>query len=316
MPSRLIATPIFLSLALLVACNPSGPTGSPTSTPIPTPTPTPTSPPSPSPSPTAGAIVHPTDPHAVVLREESGGGFVPIDFLLTQAPEFTLYGDGTVIYRQTDTRANDPMGGQGLLPYLVGHLDEDGIQALLAFALGQGRLLNAKANYENNQVADAGSTIFTLNAAGLAKTVSIYALGMNDGTDPGELADRQGFELLVQQLGTFEQRGKTGELGEIKPYDPAFYRVFLLAANGAVPQPGTVLDWPWPDLTPASFNLTDNVNSARNFANLDKDHVSQLDTVPTGGRAGLYVKTSGVEQLYSVGIRPLFPDELAAAGLG
>ena len=69
---------------------------------------------------------------------ESGGGFVPMEFLLTQAPQFTLYGDGTVIYKPTDTRASDPMGGQGMLPYQVGHLDEDGVQALLRFALGEG----------------------------------------------------------------------------------------------------------------------------------------------------------------------------------
>ena len=31
-----------------------------------------------------------------------------------------------------------------MLPYQVGHLDEDGVQALLRFALGEGRLLNAK----------------------------------------------------------------------------------------------------------------------------------------------------------------------------
>jgi hypothetical protein len=313
MPGRLIGVPIIVSLCLFVGCSPIGPTGSATPT-IPTPTPSQTPTSSSSPSPTAGAIAHPTDSHAVVLREESGGGLVPMEFLLTQAPDFTLYGDGTVIYHQTDTRANDPMGGQGLLPYLVGHLDEDGIQALLAFALGQGRLLNAKPNYENNQVADAGSTTFTLNAAGLAKMVNVYALGMNDGAAPGELADRQGFELLVQQLGTFEQRGKNGELGEIAPYDPAVYRVYLISSEGAPPQVPPI-DWPWPDLTPADFKLTDNVNNARNFGNLDKDHVSKLEKTPTGGRSGLYVKASD-GTVYSVAIRPLFPDELAAAGLG
>jgi hypothetical protein len=299
----LVGAPVALVI-LLVGC-----TTGPAATPLPTgPTPSP----QPTPSPTSGAIDHPTNPHAVVLRMESGGGFVPMEFFLTQAPDFTLYGDGTVIYRQTDTRANDPMGGQGLLPYLVGHLDEDGVQALLRYALGEGRLLGAKANYENNHVADAGSTIFTLNAAGLSKTVSVYALGI-DPDLPTDAADRQGFSLLVQQLATFEQRGVNGELGEIKPYDPAFYRVYLLAANGAVPQLPPK-DWPWADLTVADFKQTD--QSSRNYANLDKAHVSKVETVPTGGRSGLYVTTKDVIQLYQVGIRPLFPDELAAAGLG
>ena len=35
----------------------------------------------------------------VVLRFEEGGGFVAASFLAVQVPYFTLYGDGTVIYR-------------------------------------------------------------------------------------------------------------------------------------------------------------------------------------------------------------------------
>jgi hypothetical protein len=298
---------VVLLLGLLVGCTVGpGTTPSPTGSPAPTPTPSPT------PTPTSGDIEHSTDPSAVVLRMESGGGFVPLEFFLTQAPQFTLYGDGTVIYQQTDTRANDPIGGQGMLPYLVGHLDEDGIQALLRFALGEGRLLNAKANYENNMVADAGTTIFTLNAGGLAKTVSVYALGMEDPNFPGDGADRRGFQELADTLSGFERRGINGELGDITPYDPAFYRVYLIDSTGVDVQ--VALQWPWSDLTPADFKAVG--DDSRPKANLDKAHVSKLESVPTGGRSGLYLKTTdGVEQLYSVGIRPLFPDELAAEGL-
>jgi hypothetical protein len=308
-PMRSIS--VALLLGLLVGCTggpgttPS-PTGSPTAGPTPTPTPSPT------PTPTSGDIEHSTDPSAVVLRMESGGGLMPMEFFLTQAPQFTLYGDGTVIYQQIDTRANDPMGGQGMLPYLVGHLDEDGIQALLRFALGEGRLLNANADYENNMVADASTTTFTLNAGGLAKTVSVYALGIEDPNLPGDVADRRGFQKLADTLAGFERRGTNGELGDITPYDPAFYRVFLLEAQGEPVVPP--LEWPWPDLTPADFKTVGDDNRPK--ANLDKAHVAKLETVPTGGRSGLYVKTTdAVEHLYSVGIRPLFPDELTAAGL-
>ena len=138
---------------------------------------------------------------------------MPMEFFTTAAPEFTLYGDGTVIFKPVDTRAGDPFGGQGMLPYQVGHLDEDGVQALLRFALGEGRLLNAKANYENNMVADAGTTTLTLNAGGLNKVVNIYALGMEDPNLPQDVADRQGFQALTDQLGTFEQRGQRRRAG-------------------------------------------------------------------------------------------------------
>src|SRR3954469_11258533 len=306
---RVGAAGLFV-MTLLVACTGAIPTPTPTVKPSPTTPPTPSPTPSPAPSPTAGAIGHPTEPTAVVLRWEQGGGLMPMEFLTTQAPEFTLYGDRTLIFKPTDTRANDPFGGQAMLPYQVGHLDEEGVQALLAFALGQGRLLAAKPNYENNMVADAGTTILTVNAAGLHKVVSIYALGMEDPSLPQDVADRKGFQALTEQLATFEARGKNGELGEVKDYDPALYRVFLLSAEGAVPAVAP-LDWPWPDLTPADFKAP--ADDTRAQANLDKAHVEKVETVPTGGRSGLYVKDAH-DTLYSVGIRPLFPDEVASAG--
>ena len=49
--------------------------------------------------PAFGAIEHPTGPTDVVLRYEEGGGFVMPAFLATQAPHFTLYGDGTIVFR-------------------------------------------------------------------------------------------------------------------------------------------------------------------------------------------------------------------------
>ena len=308
---RMVGAPLLLIAGLLVACQ-VGPGASPTPGGSPTSPPTPTPTPSPTPSPTAGEISHSTDPHDVVLRMESGGGFMPMEFFLTQAPQFTLYGDGTVIYQPTDTRT-DPFAGQGLLPFKVGHLDEEGVQALLRFALGEGRLLGARENYQNNMVADAGTTIFTLNAADLAKTVSVYALGMEDPNLPADIVDRRGFQKLADTLGGFEARGQAGELGDITDYDPSHYRVFLMPAEGAVPQPDQVVDWPWDDLTSDDFQTTEQDNRPK--ANLDRAHVEKLIDVPTGGISFIYVRTTD-DQLHSVGVRPLFPDELAAEGLG
>ena len=114
----------ILGLATLVAaCNPeagaspspiTGPTGgSPSPTASSTASPTPTV----APSPTFGAdqIEHPTGATDLVLRAEQGGGFVPFGFMVTQAPVFTLYGDGTVIFQQVDTRQGGAFG-QAYLP--------------------------------------------------------------------------------------------------------------------------------------------------------------------------------------------------------
>jgi hypothetical protein len=167
--SAMPKTPLAMAFALatLIAACATGPGASPSPTNPPGPTPTP----SPTPSPTFGEndISHPTGRTDIVLRMEQGGGFVPFGFLFTQSPSFTLYGDGTVIFKPIDTRASDPFGGQAMLPWLVGHMTEADIQALLNFALTTGRLANARENYDNPMVADAGSTIFNLPAGGVEK---------------------------------------------------------------------------------------------------------------------------------------------------
>ena len=128
---------------------------------------------------------------------EVGGGFVPMGFLLTQAPTFTLYGDGTVIFQQIDNRQNAFDAAR--LPWLVGHLNEEAIQALLNFALTEGRLANAREQYDQGMVADAPSTIFNLNAGGKTKTVNVYAL--MELPEPGpDAADRAGFLKLSKVL--------------------------------------------------------------------------------------------------------------------
>ena len=75
--------------------------------------PTPTGSPSPTParlrrpSPTFNPeqIEHPTGANDIVLRMEQGGGFVPFELRsITQSPQFTLYGDGTVIFQPIDNR--------------------------------------------------------------------------------------------------------------------------------------------------------------------------------------------------------------------
>jgi hypothetical protein len=294
-----------IALAGLIAACQAGPgaTTPPTNPPTNPPTPAgPTPTPSPTPAPTFNSeqIQHPTGAKDIVLRMEQGGGFVPMNFLVTQAPQFTLYGDGTVIFQQIDTRESDPIGGQAYLPWLVGHLDEDGVQALLRFALGTGRLAGAKETYDNPMVADAGSTIFTLNAAGLQKVVNIYALF--EGPDPNvpDQADRAGFSQLQAVLNNFATQDG---LGDVTPYDANFYKVILQEGFG---EPvGTAVDWPWDDLTTADFPAGDEPGG---IAILDKAHVEKLLETPNGGHIGVWAHDPD-GNLIQLGVRPLLPDE-------
>jgi hypothetical protein len=306
---------------LIAACStgPSGATASPRSSttpptpstaatqgsspsPISTRTATPTLTATPVPSPSFGAhqIEHPTGVTDVVLRMEVGGGFVPIGFLLTEAPTFTLYGDGTVIFQQVDNRLN----GFDLarLPWLVGHLDEEAVQALLNFSLTTGRLANAREQYDQGMVADAPTTVFNLNAGGVTKTVNVPAL--MELTEPGpDAVDRQGFLQLSRVLTNFADQE---ELGDVVPYDADMYRVVLNEGFGdpaAEPK-----DWPWSDVTPNDFVVGDEPGA---IANLDGEHAAKLLDVPNGGHPGVWVLDPD-EKVVQLGVRPLLPDEIAA----
>lgn len=301
-----------LALAgLLAACTTgSGPSPSPTNAPTasppfptaaPTPTPTPTAPP----SPTFGVdqIEHPTGATDIVLRASRGGGFVPVGFLVTEAPQFTLYGDGTVVFQQVDTRQGGAFGGQAYLPWLTGHLDEEGVQALLRYALGTGRLLNAKQTYDNMLIADAPTTVFNLNAGGLQKVVSVYAL--MEQSQPGpDTADLTGFSQLFTLLSNFETQDG---IGDVVPYDAAAYRVVLIQAFGD--PVGAPKAWPWDDLTLDDFPAADEPNDRSLI--MTRDQVALLLEVPTGGHPGIWVKAPD-DTLVTFGVRPLLPDEVPA----
>ena len=307
---QLAATLPALALTVLIAACNTGPgatqipTGTPspsapsTASPSPSPTQTPT--PVPSPSFSADQIEHPTGATDVVLRMEVGGGFVPMGFLLTQAPTFTLYGDGTVIFQQIDNRPNAFDAAR--LPWLVGHLDEEAVQALLNFALSEGRLANAREQYDQGMVADAPTTTFNLNVAGQSKTVNVPAL--MELTQPGpDAADRQGFLKLSQVLSAFQNQE---ELGDVSPYEAELYRVVL---NEGFGEPvGEPLEWPWDDVTPDQFVVG---NESGAVANLDADHVADLLEVPNGGHPGVWALDPD-ENLVQLAVRPLLPEETAA----
>jgi len=309
LPSRAHRPAALLTLALcglLAACNPSGgatppPSSPPTNAPTPAvPTPSPT--PVPSPTFRADQIEHPTDANDIVLRMEQGGGHMIFGISFSQAPEFTLYGDGTVIFQQIDNRGA-PFGASAYLPWLVGRLDEEGMQALLQFALSTGRLANAKDNYENNMCADCGTVVFNLNAGGLEKVVNIYAL--MEMSEPGpDGADRAGFSQLRAALLDFQnQEG----LGDVTEYDAELYRLTVMETFGA--PVGAPLEWPWDDLTLADFPAGDEPGGIKI---LDREHVDKLLEVPNGGHFGVWVEDPDGTPI-QIAVRPLLPDEQAAA---
>ena len=281
----------ILPIALLVAaCSGAvGPSGiAPSASPGPTDTP-------------VGTIAHPDGPTDVILRLEEGGGFVPFGFLLTQAPEFTLYGDGTAIVRN---ERQDPLPDSGgvarMHPFRTVQLAEADIQALLSFALVQGGLGSARPHYEHNQVADAPSAVFTIDADGARKVVEVYALGI-DGAPALDVEARRAFMDLADRLRSLAADPQFATAA----YQPQGYRAVLSEGFEGNPE----RPWPWPAIAPDAFGpanpngpfLLQRVRSPAEVAAIGVEGFE-------GGLLNAMLRgTDGT--LYALSTRPLLPEE-------
>jgi hypothetical protein len=280
-----------LLIATIAAC-----AGAPAASQGPGATVDPTIGPTPSPSAPTG-LEHPSGAKDILLRFEESGGFVPIEWNATYAPSFTLYGDGTLVFK--DPYAVAPESNDNInraVPFSVAKLDEASIQALLEQALGQGGLAVATGPYDGGMVADIPTSTFTITVGGRTKQVSVT--GMSPEMHPQNAA-------IVTQLAAFAEllRGFGDQLSNEVPYVPAAYRGVLIE----VEQPfGPVKDWPWTGLTPADF--VSGENEFFKTRTMTPAEIGELKIEGiTGGMIGTAVQFEG--KVYTLSLRPLLPDE-------
>jgi hypothetical protein len=251
-------------------------------------------------------IEHPTGPTDIVLQLEQGGGFMPIDFVAAQAPLFTLFGDGRVVFQPTVTTFPEP-GPDGIIrpaKWRTAQLDAEQVDELLTFALGQGGLGSARDNYGHDGIADASSSNFTINAGGLKKLVSVYALGAEDPSTP-DLPARKAFRALSDRLTDFDRGGTIST----DVYLPDNFRAILIERD---PDPlHEPMAWPWPDLKVADFKANVNGKGAMGFPHRTMTAVEvqdlNLGDIPGGAQGVLLSGTDG--KTYTLVLRPLLPNE-------
>lgn len=262
----------------------------------------------PAPSSPPPGIEHATGATDVILRMATGGGFVAPGFLATETPEFTLYGDGTVVFRdpadQPPVAEVDPV--MRFAPFKTGRLSEAQIQDLLAFAIGPSGLGIARAQYDPCCIADAPSTMFTLRAGGLDKTVSVGALGFDEPQPGPDAAARKAFTALRDRLVDLDTaRG----LITVERYRPAAYRGFLV--DGDMPAPGRgPIDWPWTAFGPDGFTVTADPNIFEmGSRTLTAAEVAALGLADLeGGAQGIPLRAPDAK-LHILSLRPLLPDD-------
>jgi len=304
-----LASALVLTSALVLAACTGGASSSPrvspgSSSPAGSPDGLPTS--------STGLIAHPAGATDLVLRFEEGGGFVAPSFALAQVPYFSLYGDGTVLYRPVSAPIPEQSPGEPLrFPSLrIAHLTETQVQALLRDALGAGGLGIARPRYESQGIADAPTAVFTMNADGRQKTVSVYALGIALGGGASAGPDTQvlsGMATLAERLRNFDQDVTAGKAADLGLFRPDRYRASLL--EGAFAE-GPARAWPWPTFGPDAFTPLAGPGGV-GFPSkvLDGSQVALLGIADVeGGVSG--IPLAGPDgKVYVLGLRPLLPDE-------
>lgn len=258
-----------------------------------------------SPSPSPGALEHPTGPEELVVRVTVGGGFVPMEFNLTELPAFSLYGDGTVVVPGPQIAI---FPGPALPNLLERHVTEQGIQRILQAARAAG-LQGPERNLRVDRVADAPTTTFTVVAEGEVHTTSAYALGIDAG--PGGEGDDQ--DEIRRQLRVFQEdltglaEWMPGEVSEEQPYEYERLRLFVRPGRPAAEEELEQAEVQWPlDVSLAAFGEPHGQTGYR-CGVVEGDRLEQL--LPQAEQANQLTPWVSDEEVYSLLFRPLLPDE-------
>lgn len=197
------------------------------------------------PTRTPGApIAHSTDPSDVILQFDHFPDVGVSDLggeVFQPGPEFTLYGDGTVLFRDEIGELPPPEGSiLRAHPFKIAKLSDDEVQSVLRFALEDGGLESACDRYEvRGDVDGFVDRVHTVRAGGLDKRVV--------GGPLEELTNylRNFDEASGIPAAVFLADRYMGNLLDSAPYVP----------DQLLPDPKTTgtVRWPWPGLTPADF---------------------------------------------------------------
>ncbi len=232
----------------------------------------------------------------ILLQMDVCCGFVPEVVRQLSMPTFTLYGNGTAIYR--------PQGGtfDAPPPLQQAQLSEAQIEELIGFALGAGGIAAADATYDNRFVTDQPTTTFTLDEFGVDKTVSVYALGFpppEPGPNDEELARLTRLGATLSDFDAWVADGGATAEGD---YEPTQYLATISPVSPDDTTPAA--EWPIADVT-----LTVPSELSMEWVVLTPEQVAQVTTVPTGGVGGLIYETPDGGRV-SVTIRPMLPGEV------
>jgi hypothetical protein len=200
-----------------------------------------------------------------------------------------------VLFRSSDYRGDGPVE-----PLLQSHLSPAVADALITRALERFGLRKARDEYAVDGVADATTTVFTVHADGVDKTVSVYGLGVGDG--PQRRALRR-FERLGARL--TDPRTWLPAGVSVTEYQPELYRGVFAEDD---PEGTGVMPWPWTDLSPADLQpVADAV--AYSQVDLRPDQVALVTDMLDESATATAIASPDGQAAWRFSVRPLLPDE-------
>jgi len=314
--SRVVTT--FVIGLLVAACTTvTSPAPTPTSAPTPPPAsgspvttthPTLSPPAANEPTRTPIAVIdHATGSTDIVLRFDSGFGDYGICELcggwgeFSPGPEFTLYGDETVVFRNERAQPRAERLILRSVPFRIGRLDEEQVQSLLQFALGEGGLANARDRYDTaTDTDDPGYSIFIARAGGLDKRVEIG--GSNSP-----------FGSLADHLRNLDRGGDI----PTQVWVPDRYWGLLIEVSswievGVLPGvPDTeAAHWPWPGIAPWVSGTALDPREENPRRVMSQAEAAVLGLSDNGGVVQrIYLLGPDGETIYSFSLWPILPHE-------
>lgn len=258
--------------------------------------------------PGGGAIDHATGAADLVLRVQTGGGFIDPASTLNQLPSFSLYGDGTVLQPGAQIQIYP---GPALTEPIATPITEAGIQAILRDAAAAGLFQSRDfTNLGSVGIADAATTTFTITVNGTTSVTHVYALG-GQQQQPQGMTDVEfqartalaAFEGKLVDLKSWLPQGSVGPDGQFVPQALAVY-VSAYRPDQSLHEPAAL----WPLSTPlSSFGTPLQVPAGFSCEAVGGNDIATL--LPLAERANQLTPWESGGERFGLTFRPLLPDQ-------
>jgi hypothetical protein len=257
--------------------------------------------------PANGGIDHATAPDQVLVQLSFEGGFVPVEWTYVNFPFYSLYGDGTLIVPGAQIEIYP---GPALPAMSSRQVDGAGIQAILEKAIAAVEDIPSDLNdLGDMSIADASTTVITVSAGGVDRTIRAYALSelteRPDGMPEREYRARLRLQELVATLTSSGDWLPEGTLGPEGAYGASAARLFVGEYRPVEDLAQEPVPWPLGEGL-AGFGETASPGQYRCgvVQGADWDAVDEA-----ASSANELTPWADAGERYSILFRPLLPDE-------